>query len=300
MEGLKIGHFTNNELGTGVSVFLFENSAVGAYSICGSAPASHELHVLDSENSVPDLHGLTFAGGSAYGLYAAKGVMTYLTERGIGHPTIHGIVPIVPAVAIYDLIYKSAFPPSAEDAYEACLTAKENNKTSGRIGAGTGATIGKLVLKAHYMNGGLGYGEVNLPNGIQVIAYVVVNAVGDVVNSNGRIIAGAKYEDGEFANCEKYLLSGRAEIDLFSLSNSTLVAVFTNAKFTKDELKRIGKMAISGIARTVSPVFTRYDGDILFCVSLGEYSASELTIGTMAAEAIKLAIWDAVKNSGVI
>ncbi len=300
MQGLKIGHFTHHDLGTGVTVFLFEHPAVGAYWICGSAPASHELHVLDPDNSVPHLHGLTFAGGSAYGLYAAKGVMTYLTERGIGHPTPHGVVPIVPAAAIYDLTYKSPLPPSAEDAYQACLHAKENNKASGRIGAGTGATIGKVVLHANPMHGGLGYAEVSLPSGVKVSAYVVVNAVGDVIDATGSIVAGAKYENGEFANCEKYLLSGRAEIDLFSHSNSTLVALFTNAKLTKDELKRIGKMAIAGMARAVSPIFTRYDGDILFCVSIGEHRFSELTIGAMAAEAVKLAIWDAIKNSEIL
>lgn len=300
MDGLKVGHISNDERGTGISVFLFEQGAVGAYLICGSAPASHELHVLDPENSVPQLYGLIFTGGSAYGLCVAAGVMTYLTERSIGHPTKHGVVPIVPTAAIYDLIYKSALPPTPEEAYQACLKAHENNKNAGRIGAGTGATVGKLIFHANRMSGGLGYGEVNLPHGIQVIAYAVVNAVGDVINAQGNIVAGAKYQNGEFANCEKYLLSGRAEIDLFSHSNSTLVGLFTNAKFSKDELKRIAKMAISGIARAVSPVFTRYDGDILFCVSVGQHSISELTIGMMAVEAIQLAIWDAVKNSEVI
>lgn len=297
MDGLKVGHVSDEKNGTGVSVFLFERGATGAYWICGSAPATHELAVLDPDNSVPKLYGLVFAGGSAYGLHAAQGVMTYLTERGIGHSTSHGVVPIVPAAAIYDLTYKNSMPPSAEQAYQAAQNAAENNNKSGRIGAGTGATVGKIIPGKHAMTGGLGRAEMGLPNGIKVIAYAVVNCIGDVRNIKGEIVAGACDNNGEFSNCEQYLLSGEAEQDLFSYSNSTLVAVFTNAKFAKDELKRIGKMAIAGIARAVSPVFTRFDGDVLFCVSVGEETASELTMGTLAAEAVRLAILDAVKNS---
>lgn len=300
MRGLRIGHATNQENGTGVSVFLMENGAVGAYWICGSAPATHELVVLDPDNSVPLLYGLVLAGGSAYGLYAAKGVMRYLTEKHIGHATIHGVVPIVPAAAIYDLAYKKGEPPTEDEAYQACHQAKETNKESGRIGAGTGATIGKLIPKANPMTGGLGRAEITLPNGIQVIAYAVVNCVGDVRDPSDRIIAGACDKIGKFLDCENFLISGQGEKDLFDRGNTTLVALFTNAAFTKAELKRIAKMATAGMARAISPIFTRFDGDILFCVSVGELSASELTIGTIAAEAVRLAILDAVKKSEII
>lgn len=300
MQGLKIGHHTDHHAGTGVSVFLFENSAVGSYWICGAAPASHELAVMDPDNSVPRIHGLLLGGGSAYGLFAAQGVMTYLTERGIGHATPHGIVPIVPAAAIYDLAYKQASPPTAENAYQACFAAAENNPESGRVGAGAGATVGKIIRGARHMTGGLGRALLSLPNGLQVLAYAVVNSVGDVRNEQGQIIAGARDAQGGFANCERYLLSGHAEEDLFHLNNSTLVVVVTNGAYEKAELKRIGKMAVSGMARAISPVFTRFDGDILFCVSSGEVKASELTTGTLAAEAVRLAILDAVKNSEII
>lgn len=300
MQGLKIGHTSNTEHGTGVSVFLFEQGATAGYWVCGSAPASHELAVLDPENSVPHLYGLVFSGGSAYGLFAAQGAMTYLTERGIGHPTVHGIVPIVPAAAIYDLNYKSALPPTAEEAYQACVNARENNTESGRIGAGCGATVGKIVPHKKHMSGGLGRAELTLANGIKVIAYVVVNAIGDIYGTAGNIIAGSRNDDGTFANCSQYLLSGKAEEDLFSQTNSTLAVVLTNAKFSKDELKRIGKMAIAGMARAISPAFTRYDGDILFCVSIGDKLVSELTLGSMATQAVQTAILDAVKDSEVI
>jgi len=300
MHGLKIGHFTQPEQGTGVTVFICEMGAVGAYQICGAAPATHELAVLDPENTVPILHALVFAGGSAYGLFAAQGVMRYLMEKKIGYPTPHGVVPIVPAAAIYDLSYKEAIPPTAEGAYVACLAASENNIASGRIGAGTGATIGKLVPQTQMMDGGLGYAEMTLPNGLQVCAYAVVNCVGDVRNAKNEIVAGASVAANQFADSAQYLLSGQAEHDLFSHSNSTLVAVFTNAKFDKPTLNRLSKMGIAGIARAVSPIFTRFDGDILFCVSVGELAASELTVGMMAAEVTRLAILDAVRESSLI
>lgn len=297
MQGLKIGHYTHDSHGTGVSVFLFEKGAVGGYWISGSAPATHELVVLDPDNSVPRVYGLVFAGGSAFGLYAAEGVMRYLAERNIGHPTLRGVVPIVPACAIYDLARLKPKPPIADEAYEACLSASEENRETGRVGAGCGATIGKLIPQAHPMTGGLGRAELTLENGLTVMAYAVVNCVGDVRDKTNTIIAGAKNAKGEFANCEEYLLSGQGEKDLFSHTNTTLVAIFTNAKFSKGELRRIAKMGTAGMGRAIAPIFTRYDGDILFCISLGKIVASELTVGTMAAEAVRLAILDAVKNA---
>lgn len=300
MDNLKVGHFSHHEHGTGISVFLFEKSAVGAYTMAGSGPASHELAPLDPETSVASLHALALSGGSAYGLYAARGVMRYLTEREIGLKLPHGVVPIVPAAAIYDLTYKKAEPPTDEDAYQACLAAKENNHETGQVGAGTGATIGKVVPHAKRMTSGIGYAELSLPDGVKVCAYVVVNAIGDVRDQHGNIIAGAKLANGEFADCDKYIRSGVSDELFFRPTNTTLAAVFTNAKFTKSELKRISKMAIAGMARAISPVFTCYDGDILFAISLGDKKAAVLTVGTMAADAVQRAIISAVKDSRVI
>lgn len=299
MLGLKVGHFSDELHGTGVSVFLFESGAVGGYWICGSAPATHELVVLDAESSVPACHGLVMAGGSAYGLFAAGGVMRYLEERGIGHPVASGVVPIVPAVAIYDLAYISAEVPTAQQTYEACLSATEENTQYGRVGAGTGATIGKLVPNANWMTGGLGRAVLTQADGLEVIAYAVVNSVGDVCDHD-TIIAGARNQQGGFADCEKYLLAGHAEVELFSNTNTTLAVIVTNASFGKDACKRISKMAVAGIARAVSPSFTRFDGDIVFCMSAGQHGASELTVGAMAAEALRLAILNAVEDSTVV
>jgi L-aminopeptidase/D-esterase-like protein len=296
MQHLKIGHYTHEEHGTGVTVFLFDHSARGAYTLCGSAPATHELETLELDSIVPEVNGLLFSGGSAFGLSAVEGVMRWQKEQNQGFNTPSGVVPIVPAVGLYDLSIKQAFAPTAVMAYEACQNAVENNLMEGSVGAGTGASVGKLVLSAQCMSGGLGRAEIKLSNGVSVVAYAVVNSAGDVLNETGEIIAGACLKDGRFADCTKYLLSGQNDWTGFEC-NTTLVAVFTNAFFSKAELKRISKMAVAGMARAISPIFTRYDGDIIFCFSLGEHKTSESVIGTMAAHAVRQAIVNAVKHS---
>lgn len=299
MKSLKIGHFTDTDHATGLTVFLFDTPATAVYHLCGSSPATRELHTLELDANVPEINGLVLTGGSAFGLGAADGVMRYLKETKKGRQMPHGgVVPIVPAASIYDLAIKSDVPPTAEAAYEACRQATEENVSEGRIGAGTGATVGKIVPDTSRMTGGLGYASITLKTGVEVMAYAVVNAVGDIRDKSGKIIAGACLPNGEFADCEEFLLSGGDEQYMFE-SNTTLVAVFTNAKFSKSELKHIAKMSVAGMARAVSPAFTRYDGDIIFCVSLGEHIACELTVGTLAAEVMRQAIENAVKGSEI-
>lgn len=303
MKGLKIGHFTLSQQGTGVSVFLFEPYAVGSYWLCGSAPATHELGVLEPENCVQVCHGLVFAGGSAFGLQSAGGVLQYLLEKGVGQPVPGGVVPIVPAAALYDLYYKQRTFPLAEHAYQACLTASEDNQDSGALGAGTGATVGKLIPGACFMTGGIGRARLIQESGLEVVAYVAVNCVGDVVRDQ-QILAGAANADGSLINTERYLLSGAAENDLFpEVSNTALALIVTNAKLTKDMARRIAKTATAGLARSISPVSTLFDGDIVFCMSVGSHPvahATELTLGAMATEAVQHAVYDAVKDTQVV
>lgn len=299
MQFLKIGHVSHDKAGTGTSVFLFDRPAVGAYLLCGSAPATHEIHTLELDATVPHINALTLVGGSAFGLQAAAGVMRWCSERQRGLQLPHGVVPIVPAAGIYDLAYKEAMAPSADDGYIACDSATEDNTQQGRIGAGTGATVGKFMKSAKPMTGGLGRAELILMNGVSVIAYAVVNSMGDIRDKTGRIIAGACLPDGTFANSEEHLLSGQDEI-MSSDLNTTLIAIFTNASFSKEALKRIAKVASAGMARAISPVFTRYDGDIVFCFSLGDHIASENVIGAMAAEAVREAIVNSVRNSAIV
>lgn len=299
MQFLKVGHFTQKENGTGVTVFIFENKAKAVYVLAGSSPATHEITALELDANVRYIDAITFVGGSAFGLSAVQGVMQWCQEHNLGHATTHGIVPIVPAASIYDLAVKKAVAPMPDQAYQACLKAYENNKEQGPIGAGTGASVGKLVPGAQRMSGGVGCAELTLPNGVTVLAYAVVNSLGDVRDSSGNIIAGARLTDGQFANCESYLLAGH-EAKIANQSHTTLVSVFTNADFTKIELKRIAKVAIAGMARAISPIFTRFDGDILFCVSLGDKQQSEEVVSVMAAEVVRLAILNAVKESGTL
>ena len=299
MRSLKVGHYTNDQNGTGITVFILDRPSPAAYNLCGASPASHELQVLELDAHVPFIDGLVFSGGSAFGLGAVSGVMKWFQEQGRGYQTHYGPVPIVPAAGIYDFAVKSTIPPTAENGYEACLNGVESNVAQGRIGAGTGASVGKCVPHADRMSGGVGFYEMKLATGVCVSAYVVVNSVGDVRDPSGKILAGARLQNGEFADCERYLLEGHNEI-VTDLANTTLVAVFTNAKFSKPELKRIGKVAMAGMARAISPIFTQHDGDIIFCVSLGEHIASELTIGAMAAEVVRQAIVNSVRGSIVI
>jgi L-aminopeptidase/D-esterase-like protein len=160
--------------------------------------------------------------------------------------------------------------------------------------------VGKLIPHARTMTGGLGRAEITLADGVKIIAFAVVNAGGDVLDAAGNIIAGAQWEDGTFVNTSRWLCTHPEALSFFQCANTTLVAVFTNAKFSKTELMRINRMAVAGMARAISPLFTCYDGDILFTISLGEQQASVLTTGTAAAEAVRLAIVDAVRTSVVV
>lgn len=297
MKSLKVGHYTDKQHQTGLTVFLFDKPVRAAYHLCGSSPASREVNVLELEGHVNDIHGLLLTGGSALGLGATDGVMRFLKEKGIGLHFRGALVPIVPTAAIFDLAIGSSIPPSADDAYKACVGAKENEMTHGQIGAGTGASVGKIIPDARWMSGGLGVAELSLANGLTVTAYAVVNALGDIYNNKGEIIAGARLADGQFAGCDQYDLFGE-EKEL--PENTVLVALFTNGFFTRVQLKRIAKMAVSGISRAVNPAFTPYDGDIIFCVSLGDIKSSELTVGVMAAEVIRQAITNAVLESKII
>lgn len=293
MKGLKTAHFTDLKTGTGASIFLFEHGAVGSYLIAGAACASHEIAILDPEHIVDKVHGLVLTGGSSFGLYAAKGVVDFLKQHNIGFKTIDAIIPLVPAAALYDLNYLDALPPTADDLYKTCFSAAEANIESGAIGAGTGATVGKLIANTCEMKSGLGRSEITFSSGLEVIVYAAVNAAGDI-HDNGTIIAGAHTKDGHFVDSKKILSSGQKEKQLFLGTNTTLVAVFTNAKGDKAFFKRMSKMAIAGMAQAISPVFSSYDGDIIFCFSLGTQEISELSLGTIIAEQVRLAIIDAV------
>lgn len=297
---LCIGHAPNLTKNSGITVFLPTKRATCSWWLCGSAPASRDVNLLDPAATVDKIDALVFTGGSAYGLDASAGVMRWLQERNRGHKTSHTVVPIVPTAGIYDLGISQLTFPSPDDAYQACENAVENSTLHGRVGAGIGASIGKLLENARHMTGGYGYAQIDTADGLSVLACVVVNAVGDVLDAQGHIVAGAVNENGDFANITKQLIAGQRGKTALENHNTTLAAIFTNAALDKNQLTRVAKMASAGMARAISPVFTSYDGDMVFSVSVGTIKADEIVVGSMAASALHQAILNAVQNAKVI
>jgi len=293
LTGFAIGHYSNTKTQTGLTVLLPDQPVKCHYHICGGAPATHSLTSLESEHLVDHIDALLFTGGSAFGLGAVSGLLQWLSEQGRGFPTAAARVPIVPAAAIYDLGVGQVDHPLPEHAYAACQNASKEIP-QGLMGAGAGARVGKLFPQAQSMAGGLGYSELSVGD-LQVSALAVVNCVGDVIGDDGSIIAGAK-QDNAFFDTQKNLLSGMPSHSKLQGKNTTLVAVMTNATLDKPGLKRLSKMASSGLARAINPAFTPFDGDIVFAMSNGNQEASDLLVGTLAAEAVAQAIRRSVEK----
>lgn len=299
-DNLKIGHHTNKEKATGVTVFLPDQPAPCSWWLCGSAPATRDVNLLDPGSTMDRIDALVLTGGSAYGLGCSNGVMQWLHEQNRGYQTRFGLVPIVPTAGIYDFVVKGMAFPTPEDAYLACQQASKNNTLRGRIGAGTGATVGKWLNQGQAMSGGFGYAQLTAEQGLEVLACAVVNSVGDVINEQGQCVAGAIDSQGQLVNASDRIATGDLAEIAIQKQNTTLVAVFTNAALSKPALTRIAKMASAGIARATVPAFTRYDGDLVFSVSMGSIKADEVVVGTLAAKATHLAILSAVSDSIVI
>lgn len=297
LSGLKIGHQTLTELGTGVTVFLLDDLSPCSYWLCGSAPASRELALLEPSTMIAGINALVFAGGSAFGLAAAEGVMTWCREQGRGFPTAHGVVPIVPAGCIYDLDIKSPIAPTAQDGYAACEAAVASNIAQGLVGVGHGATVGKYFADAIPARGGFGYQQITTPDGLSVVAAVVVNSIGEIRDADNQIIAGARDATGQIQSIAAAIARGDVGFsDLHPvMKNTVLVAVFTNAELDKAALQRLAKSASSGVAKAIFPSFTAYDGDIIFCTSVGKIQAEPVLLGGLAEQAVRQAIYNAVK-----
>ncbi len=297
LENLLIGH--KSLAGhTGISVLLFTQRVVCAYHLCGSAPGTRDVVPLNLGNSVEEIDALVFTGGSAYGLGASTGVMEYQQEQGRGLATPGRIVPIVPTACIFDLAYGEPVYPAAQDAYDACKAATNSEYARGRVGVGSGATVGKGLENGRPMTGGFGVGHIQTGE-LKVLACAAVNAFGDV-RENGKIVAGAVDTHGQFLNIEQHLLRGSAEARTSLPQNTTLVAVVTNAALNQEALFIVAKMATAGFARALSPALSPWDGDLVFSVSAGQVRSDVTLVGTVAAEATRLAILDAVRESQVI
>ncbi len=299
VSGLKAGHHTLQGRPTGCTVIIAEAGAVAGVDVRGAAPATRETELLRPTNTVQHVHAIVLSGGSAYGLDTAGGVMRFLEERTIGFPIGGGVVPIVPAAALFDLRDDRAIRPGADCGYAAARAASTAPLAEGTIGAGAGATVGKLVPGARPMKGGLGTSAIELPNGLVVAALVAVNAIGNVVDPlTGHYIAGARTADGaSFVDLRAWLRRPVAAPPLLPLESTTLGIVATNARLTKVEATRIAERAHDGYARAIYPSHLSLDGDVIFALSTGTHTggANLDHIGSLAADAMADAIVRAVR-----
>ena len=298
--GLKVGHHTLAERPTGCTVVLAEAGVVAGVDVRGSAPGTRETDLLDPVNLVDRVHAIVLSGGSAFGLDAASGVVRYLDERDVGYQTAAAKVPIVPAAILFDLgIGNPKIRPTAECGYKAATSASAGQISEGNVGAGAGATVGKLEGAGRAMKGGIGTASITLPSGLIVAALVAVNAVGDVVDpATGRVVAGVRTEDGQsLADARLLVRSGTTVPRARPGQNTTIGVVATNARLTKTEATKVAQMAQDGVARAVSPAHTPFDGDTLFALATGarEGNADVLSIGALAADAVAEAIVRAVR-----
>ena len=299
LENLKIGQAENTAAGTGCTVFLLgANGAPAGLDVRGGGPASRESELLKPTAAAQVIHAILLAGGSAFGLDAAGGVMRYLEERGIGFDVGVTRVPLVCQSDLFDLTVGDAHTrPDAAMAYQACVNAEVGNYRDGNYGAGTGATVGKLLGMDHCMKAGIGSYAVQIGD-LQVGAVVAVNALGDIYNwQTGQKVAGLRGPDG------KTLVDGETALlqqleptrqDGF-VGNTTLGVVFTNAAFAKAQLCKAAAMAHDGYARAIRPVHTANDGDSIYAVSLGSVQADLDVVGVLGARVMAEAILRAVQ-----
>lgn len=295
--GLKVGHASDFENGTGCTVIIFEKTAVAGVNICGFASGTRELDVLSPEHITPGINAICLSGGSAYGLASADGVMRFLEEQGIGYPARVAIVPIVPTAIIFDLSFKSAkIRPTAEMGYLACQNARMDQMEQGSVGAGTGATVGKLFGQKGAVKSGIGSASIITSDGLVVGALAVVNNFGDVLDyQTGQILAGCRNpETNEFVDLTRILAGMSKPSEISVGENTNLGVIATNAKLDKVKAKMLAQMAEAGFARTLSPVHSTFDGDIIFAVSVGEKEAELNRLGILAGEVLARAVNNAV------
>lgn len=309
--GIRVGHAQDDEALTGCTVVLCEAGAVGGVDQRGGAPGTRETDLMRTSHLVQRVHAVLLAGGSAFGLEAATGVVRYLEEHKVGFNVRVARVPIVPAAILFDLdVGKAGVRPDAEMGYRACLNASDGSAgppAEGNAGAGTGASVGKILGLGQAMKGGLGTASIDVGNGLVVGAIVAVNAFGDVVDpDSGEIVAGARRADvgplsigapGYFADTLHVMRSlvGRTTLAIARRDHTVIGVVATNARLNKEETNKVAQMAHDGLARAVRPAHTMLDGDTLFALATGKRRADVNIVGAFAAEAVARAILRAVR-----
>ena len=292
-KNVKIGNAQDDF--TGCTVLLFPKGATCGVDVRGGAPGTRETDLLKSEKAVQEVNAVVLSGGSAYGLAASTGVMRFLQEKKVGFKAMGGkVVPIVTQAVIFDLNDKNYHFPDDKMGYEACKNAYEKDAEYGQFGAGKGATVGKIRGMKYCSKSGIGAASMKV-NGINITAIVCVNALGDVLE-DGKIIAGAKNNDGTFFDTQKWVEDGHL-LDILKGSNTTIGCIITDAKLSKAQCNNIASCGHDGFARAIKPVHTDYDGDTLFCASCGSKPVLNIMmLQTAAATVVEKAIINAVKS----
>jgi L-aminopeptidase/D-esterase-like protein len=297
--GIEVGHYTDARRPTGCTVVLARGSAIAGVDVRGAAPGTRETDLLAPSNVVERVHGIVLAGGSAWGLDAASGVMRWLDEQGIGMTLGPARVPIVPGAVLFDLpLGDQRIRPDAAAGYAACEAASRRHPAEGNVGAGAGAAVGKIFGIRRAMKGGIGSASITV-DGVTVGAIVACNALGDVVDpETGQVLAGARSDDGHsLLDTRRALLRGAQPKPMLAGSNTTIGVIATDAQITKIQAGRLATMGHDGLARAINPIHTLSDGDALFTLGTGASGKTlgMMTLGTMAAEVCALAVVRAIR-----
>lgn len=300
LKGVHVGHAQDEEAGTGCTVILVPDGAVGGVDVRGGAPATRETDLLHPVNLIDGVHAVVLSGGSAYGLDAAGGVMRFLEERNIGFAVGPYVVPIVCGASLFDLfVGDGRVRPDADMGYRACEQAMSGGAVrEGNAGAGTGATVGKYMGPERMMKSGIGW-HVLTAGSLQVAAIIAVNAMGDVYDvSDGTPLAGVRSEDGRSIDSTERLIVKHAgeNRDVFA-GNTTIGCVITNASLTKSEATKLAQQSHNGYADVIRPVHTLNDGDSVFALALGRVQADPLAVGVLARKAVASAVNRAVRQA---
>ena len=296
--GIKVGHYTDTRRPTGCTVLLCEQGAVAGVDVRGAAPGTRETDLLKPVNTIDKVHALLLTGGSAFGLDAAGGVMRWLDERGFGLQVGPARVPIVPAAVLFDLLLGDArIRPDAQAGYAACGVATGSPPSQGSVGAGAGATVGKLFGMDRAMKGGIGTASIKV-GAITVGALIAVNATGDIIDpADGRVIAGTRGGDGRPRSATQAIARGELPARAIAGMATTIGVIATDALLTKAQANKLATMAHDGLARCIDPVHTMADGDTLFALATGASGRpGDMTVlGALAALVTTRAVLNAVR-----
>ena len=297
LAGLKIGHATDEANHTGCTVLICPDNTVASVDVRGPAPGSREAMLLQPDKPIQHINAIMLTGGSAFGLATADGAMRYLAEHGIGHTTPIRPIPLVPTAVVYDLFMNEGkHPPNAEMGYKACGNATATNFSQGNIGAGAGVSVGKWGGFQTIMKGGFGLASVEI-DGLVVGAAAVVNAIGDVVNEDGSVLAGARKGDGRWLVEENPFRQFPSLPQTPVGTNTTLVVLFTNATFSKVEANRLAQRAHDGFAIAIRPVHTIHDGDTAYALATSQVEAPFDQVANIGVQMVSEAIRNGVRHA---